>query len=848
MASPSGGASLRVQRVRLAVTATVGAVAVVALGLLADPIGAGAPDEPTAADGASWLGPDPVGPLISEVVSSNASTLTDEDGDQPDWIELYNPTGEPLDLGGYHLSDDEDDPARWALPPVVLEPHGYLIVFASGKDRRDPAGELHTDFRLAQGEEPVLLIEPDGGTVADRLPAVEIPRNASFGRQPGQLARTCYFALPSPGARNTEECFDDTDLGAPTLSQPSGFYDEPFDLEITAPGPDPTIYYTLDGSYPDPDTNPERTRVYDGPLRLDDPTGPGDLAVRDATVTDPAIAYFEGRAAGPDLDGVDIERVQVLRARTRSSAESSATYLIGPERRRDQLPILSLVLDPDHLFDHDHGIYVAGRTFEEYRLGPGFDPDARWDIPTNYNQRGRAWERPALDDLHNATAMHLCLPEVGCPYQRNIGIRTHGGFSRQLPQKSLRLYARNDYGDRRFSFPVFLDQPELVGHRRLILRNSGNDNGRLMFRDAYVQSLLDGMAADTQAYQPTVVFINGEYWGVQNLRDRYDVHYLEVVHGADPGTVELLDNSGGPLEGSSPDAIASWTRLVHRVADARSVDVEPILSSSIDLDSMFDHIIAHTFTGNWDWSGNNERWWREPAAPRTDPSGTLDGRWRWLLADFDQLGNGVGSYDLGYDAIEDRLRTTDDPMHRDGLPLLFERAMEVAELRQRFVDRFQQHLNTTFHPERTSTALERTADPLADEMARHTVRWQLRDISQWHAEIEQLRAFMAARPAIQRDQLRERFALGDDVQLGVAPEADQGRVTVEAGGLGGDVEPLRWTGTYASGSLVQLTAEPDPGHRFAGWVVNGADRGADRALEVHLDADTEVVARFEPAA
>jgi hypothetical protein len=785
----------------------------------------------------SWTdGPHPV---INEIVSSSAGTLEDADGDTPDWIELHNPSGDPIDLTGWYLSDDDDEPARWAFPRVVLAPGEHLVVFASGNHQVDAAGNLHTDFRIARGEEPVLLVAPDGQTVVDRFPPVDTPRDTSFGRDPQDPRRRCFFAFPTPGEANAPECFDDRALGAPTFSTTSGFHDEPFDLEIVAADPDATMIYTVDGSYPDLDGNAEHTFVYDGPIRIEDRTGPPTLATIDTMVTDPAMDYWASRFT-PDLEEHVLEQGTVVRARSVYGAASAAVFFVGEDRVRPDLPVISLAMDPAYLFDHETGIYVPGRTFEDYRNSDAFDPDARWNIPTNYNQRGREWERPHTSDLRRAVVFEYCRPGGECVHQQSVGVRVHGQFSRVFPQKSLRLYARNDYGDRRFHAPLFGDDGP-VGHRRLLLRNGGNNNQRMIFRDAFLQSLMTHFHADTQAYEPAVLFVNGEYWGIHNLRERYDQHYLEVVHGADPDAVEILDNTSGPLQGNTADAEDAWQELLAELAehDPGSDRFVEHVEHAIDVDNLFDYLAGHIFVGNGDWVSNNVRMWREPGGPDQPGYGPRDGRWRWLISDFDQQGGAVGRNDVEFDLFTDRLAASDDPGDRDGFPFLFARMMADDGLRERFVTRFADHLNTSFLAERTVERLDELTARLADELVRHVDRWQYRPMDERAEDVERLAEFLRERPDAQRRHLADRFDLDGTARLRVVHDETAGTVTVNTLTLERDTpgvtEPGDWEGTYFQDVPVTVTAIPADGYRFVRWDGLPPTQAADPAVEVMLD-------------
>lgn len=139
--------------------------------------------------------------LINEVMASNGETLADEDGDYEDWIELYNPGPSAVNLEGFGLSDDYDDPFQWIFPDVVIEPEGFLLVWASNKDRRVPGEPLHTNFAIARDGEEVLLTTPEG-VRADELAPREIPRDISLGRRPDGGDDWFYFQRPTPGQAN----------------------------------------------------------------------------------------------------------------------------------------------------------------------------------------------------------------------------------------------------------------------------------------------------------------------------------------------------------------------------------------------------------------------------------------------------------------------------------------------------------------------------------------------------------------------------------------------------------------------------------------------------------------------
>lgn len=217
--------------------------------------------------GGSWsytLNPNapPPGVMISEFMAENDDTLNDEDGDASDWIELHNPTTSVVSLNGWFLTDNPDTPAKWRFPNVALPARGYLLLFASGKNRTNPQVRLHTNFKLSRNGGFLALLDPATNIVSAFAPAYP-PQQAdiSYGRATGAPEVTGYFLKPTPGTENK-----DSGPGfAPevTFSRRGGTFVEPFTLVLSTPDPAATIYYTLNGTLP---TN--TSTVYTGPLTV----------------------------------------------------------------------------------------------------------------------------------------------------------------------------------------------------------------------------------------------------------------------------------------------------------------------------------------------------------------------------------------------------------------------------------------------------------------------------------------------------------------------------------------------------------------------------------------------------
>lgn len=194
------------------------------------------------------------GPVFSELLANNERGLEDFDDNRSDWIELANPTDDPIDLAGFYLSDDPQDLRRWQFPAgTTIDGNGYLLVFASGKDFVAPNGERHTNFRLSADGEYVALVEPDGQTVVSQWVFPRQFEDISYGiASPAQPGELLFFGVPTPGAANGP---GQPDVAPPpAFSVPGGPFTDAFALELTTSIPDAEIHFTVDGSRPSTDS------------------------------------------------------------------------------------------------------------------------------------------------------------------------------------------------------------------------------------------------------------------------------------------------------------------------------------------------------------------------------------------------------------------------------------------------------------------------------------------------------------------------------------------------------------------------------------------------------------------
>ena len=203
--------------------------------------------------------------VINEFMASNSGALLDADGDSSDWVELFNPTEDVIDLTGWYLSDDQDDLTKWTFPNESIGAGEYLVVFASGKDRT--TGELHTNFRLRAAGEALLLTEPDGETIAAGYPKDFPPQRSdvSFGIPTGGVSSNAtVLDMPTPGAANSVSAI--ADLVSFSYINPT--FTEPFLLTLGGAEAGQAIAYTVDGSLPTLDSPIYKTPISIGMTTL----------------------------------------------------------------------------------------------------------------------------------------------------------------------------------------------------------------------------------------------------------------------------------------------------------------------------------------------------------------------------------------------------------------------------------------------------------------------------------------------------------------------------------------------------------------------------------------------------
>jgi hypothetical protein len=763
------------------------------------------------------------GLVINEFSSSNASLISDEDGEFSDWIELYNSSNAPIQLANFGLSDDPETPFKWTFPSRIIPSQAFLLVFASGKNRKT-GDQLHTNFKIGASGEPLQLVNALG-TILDAVPAIELSTDVSYGRRPDGGSQWLYFInQATPGNPNSANGSGQL-LQPPSFSQAGGFYTTPVTLTLSTATDGAVIRYTLDGSEPT-----ESSPMYTAPLPIAGRAGaPNVLSVI------PTNQVTAGPSTFIPPQG-NVFKARVVRARTflpgsSASPTTTHTYFIDPQiNQRYPLPVVSIATPREGFFGEKTGIYVPGDQF-----------NGDHDRSGNYYQRGDAWERPAHVEFFDT--------DRSKGFSQQLGIRIHGSASRVDPQKSLRLYADDKYGKSSIQYPLFPDKP-VSEFRRVLLRNAGNDRSFSFIRDVFIQSLVKDLNVDVQASRPVVVFLNGEYWGIHHLQERLDKHYVAANHSVHPDSLDYLEMDREVVDGSA-DHYQQMLDFIN-ANDIRVGANYDTLAKRMDVDEFINYQIAEIYAANIDWPGNNLSYWR-PQKP--------NGKWRWIFYDAD-FGFGLNEnsdFDrntLAY-ALEPNGPTFPSPAAANTPygTLLFRTLIENQNFRNRFINRFADLLNTHFKPERVVQRLEEIKASLTPVMPEHIARWSApASMNSWNSQLQVLRNFAQRRPKAQRNHLSTYFNLGDTISV-TLQVSDPAKGKVQINSLVIDEQttglsnaPYPWQGKYFQNVPLQLTALPKPGYKFIGWDIvaqSGATLPQDASIQALLQQEATITAKFE---
>ena len=662
---------------------------------------------------------------INEFMASNTGVIVDPDyNESADWLELYNSGASAVNISGYYLTDNFNDPVKWQIPDgTSVEAGGFLIIWADSYDTG-----LHTSFNISASGEELAIYSPSGDIIDSVSFGAQEP-NISMGRKTDGAAEWVYFNEATPGATNNTDNYTGIVKSDPTFSIPGGIYNSPISVELkTIFGGE--VHYTLDGTEPN-----ENSPLAGDPINITQNT-----VVR-------ARIYKAGQLLGPVITN---------------------SYFIDTDNKMGNLPVVSISTDPKNFWDPEVGIYVQE-----------FKPD--WEIPVNielFENDGR----------------------IGSAFNMRAGIKVNGLYSWQLPQKMLGVYFRKEYGGGNLDYPLIFDKNR-KRFKDFALRASGSDWANTLFRDGMIQnSTLEYTSLDNSGFRACVVYVNGQYMGIHNLREKIDEDYIVQNHGLTGGTFDMIEevDKGQNVETGDIDAYNYLQTLTSN--DLSNQANYEAVTNEIDIENFTDFVCTEVYSGNSSIAHNLMSW-----KPKDS------GKWKWILMDFDRGFFGANNQMISF------------YLNESGWP--FRELMQNEAFKKQFGLKLADHLFTTFNPARIDSLIEKHKRPIEDEIPSHIERWKgtsssygnpISSVNYWNSEVEKLRVFAGARPAVLLNDLTNYgFTTAVPVSVSTIPEKS-GMLTFN--GLKIPVDHC--TGGYPEGEVIKLVANAKAGHNFVGWRAN----------------------------
>jgi hypothetical protein len=480
---------------------------------------------------------------------------------------------------------------------------------------------------------------------------------------------------------------------------------------------------------------------------------------------------------GPILINHDtVIKARVISGTAQCGAVFTNTYVTTINH---EFPIVCLSTDSINLWDYQTGIFANG-------------PNASGKDPFFGANFWQDWERVVHFEFYDRKGIKQI--------DQDAGMKVFGAYSRAREQKSIVLYARKKYGKGSFKYKFFDTKP-IDKFESIVLRNSGNDYWGLRFQDEFLTGLTDKMDIDKQAFQPAVVYLNGKYWGILNIREKVNEHFISENHSVDPDKVNIVEIEGIAVVGSNQkyQEILDFLNTHTTLEDEKSYNW---VADKIDIDNYIQYKLFEIYIFNRDC--NNIKYWNtnSPAS-----------KWRWILFDTD---SGFGMYEENYD--NNTLEFALDPDFPGDWPnppwstLLFRRLISNTGFRHNFINQYADRINTDFKPEIIINKLDSFKLLYKNEVKYHFGRW--RSDNDWLLTIDQRKKFAALRPAFARDHIQSFFKLGRQLEINIeVSSVAQG--TVKLNSIIPDSYPF--TGIYFEGVPVKLTAIPKPGYKFEKW-------------------------------
>ncbi len=646
------------------------------------------------------------GVYISEVMASNDSVTTYPDAATGDWIELYNSGSETVDLSNWGMSDRLERGRRWQFPQGTTIGAGeYKVIMCDRLTDKNTVQELHTSFKVGKLKKETITLTDPTGRVLDKMILPEMRTDVSYGRTLG-IAGLFYYDTPTPFKQNGDGFTGYAEK--PSFSTEPGLYYATTYVEFSIPE-GTQVFYTTDCSVPTQNSNP-----YHG-------------------------------------ERLELNFTTVLRARAFSTGNVkpsdtlTGTFFIYANH---SLPVVSVVTDPDNLWNKETGMLVTG---DNVIKEPGKLPFKN----TVYRKiKDSGVKNECYVELYDDSGTQLI--------SQGAAFSLMGDFSLDMPQKSFKFRAKSLYGAKTFAAKLFPDR-EYTEYKSFVLRNSGNDSMWTRLQDGFQSRLMDYCDSTVahQAWKPYAVYLNGKYWGHMNLRERTDRFMLAQFEGYsldDADKITLLQGNGRAKYGSNK----AWKAMIKKIKAGNPAknpeDLQYILDN-VDVDNLFEYIAFEMFFGNSDIG--NTRFYR------FDTEGS---KWKWVLYDVD-----YGLYMSNFNSPKSY--TKEKGMGEKGIDnTILRKLLSVPEYKDRYLTIYGQ----VFQKLTTDVMLkilDQMVEQIKPEMQLHWDRWGeendpmvISDVPTtvdgayryWEKRVERLRNVARKRPTLLWEFTQDTFNLTNE--------------------------------------------------------------------------------------
>ena len=593
--------------------------------------------------------------LINEFMQSNIDCVYDEASKEfPDsWVEIYNPGSKAINLKDFKITKKEDPEKGWELPDKQIPSHGYALIFCDKEENG-----LHTNFKLETGKDCEIYLYK-GNVLVDQvkqgLKKMPAP-NIAYGRKTDGSAEWGYQLTPTPEKANTGDiCDRDHILGEPIFSEPG---------RVTSGSE--TIMLTLS-------------------LPEDAPEGAVIMFTNNGVEPTATSAKFSSP--------IKITKSTVIRAKIFCngwlSPRSSVQSYIFHERNMT-IPVVSIVTNDKYLNDSKMGIFANNQQAKVKN---------NWRRPVNFEY--------FTSEGNNSVVNLLC------------ETRIQGGQSRENRLKSMAFYANKRFGTKSFNYEFFPDQkPGLSDYQSISLRNGGNDFGYLFFRDAIIQRTMgQHVDLDWQACRSAVIYINGEYQGMLNVRERAneDNVYTNYNGLEDVDVIEISQENSKVVEELKEGTIDNYEAFKAFYTEQGHTKAE--YEQWVDCGELLNLYIMNLYYGNLDFPGNNLVFWR----PNKEDAG-LPMIWRAIAKDTD-FGLGLYGRQNNYNTIEWIYNPNFDSQNNwantKQATMLFRHMLEDRDLFNMFIDRCCIYMAEFLNGEGTGETIDAIMAEVLEEFAAH---------------------------------------------------------------------------------------------------------------------------------